>query len=94
MVIVAKPRSSRNSSIEAFVVCKNYQPPKNGYVPNMNNPLLNNNYCDWNQLLGLNKVIVPFMACGDLSGFDSDATYGLNVEGNNFILSYSLYLEI
>ena len=27
-VTVAKPKSSRNSSIEAFVVCQNYQPPK------------------------------------------------------------------
>ena len=26
-VTVAKPKSSRNSSIEAFVVCQNYQPP-------------------------------------------------------------------
>ena len=38
-VTVAKPRSSRNSSIESFVVCKNYQPPE-GYKPNMANPLL------------------------------------------------------
>ena len=27
-VTVAKPKSSRNSSIEAFVVCQNYQPPE------------------------------------------------------------------
>lgn len=27
-VTVSKPRSSRNSSIEAFVVCEGYQPPK------------------------------------------------------------------
>lgn len=26
-VTIAKPASSRNSSIEAFVVCRNYQPP-------------------------------------------------------------------
>jgi tRNA (cytidine32/guanosine34-2'-O)-methyltransferase len=38
-VVVAKPRSSRNSSIESFVVCQNYCPPK-GYVANMANPLL------------------------------------------------------
>ena len=30
-VTVAKPKSSRNSSIEAFVVCQNYQPPKGMY---------------------------------------------------------------
>ena len=30
-VTVAKPKSSRNSSIEAFVVCQNYQPPEGKY---------------------------------------------------------------
>ncbi|KAF8794498.1 putative tRNA like protein [Argiope bruennichi] len=42
-VTVAKPRSSRNSSIEAFAVCEGYHPPK-GYVPNMMNPLLDMQY--------------------------------------------------
>ncbi|XP_056273700.1 putative tRNA (cytidine(32)/guanosine(34)-2'-O)-methyltransferase isoform X3 [Pseudoliparis swirei] len=42
-VTCAKPRSSRNSSIEAFVVCQNYCPP-DGYVPNMSNPLLDHCY--------------------------------------------------
>lgn len=31
-VFCAKPRSSRNSSIEAFVVCRGYQPPA-GFKP-------------------------------------------------------------
>ena len=38
-VTIAKPSSSRNSSIESFVVCKGYKPP-DGYKPNMSNPLL------------------------------------------------------
>ena len=38
-VSICKPRSSRNSSIESFVVCQNYAPP-DGYVPTMSNPLL------------------------------------------------------
>ncbi|XP_033028673.1 putative tRNA (cytidine(32)/guanosine(34)-2'-O)-methyltransferase isoform X2 [Lacerta agilis] len=42
-VTCAKPRSSRNSSIEAFVVCRNYSPPE-GYMPNMSNPLLDHCY--------------------------------------------------
>ncbi|MGH0137657.1 UNVERIFIED_CONTAM: hypothetical protein FKN15_071613 [Acipenser sinensis] len=42
-VTCAKPRSSRNSSIEAFVVCQGYTPPE-GYVPNMSNPLLDHCY--------------------------------------------------
>jgi tRNA (cytidine32/guanosine34-2'-O)-methyltransferase len=38
-VTCAKPRSSRHSSIEAFVVCQGYAPPP-GYEPTMMNPLL------------------------------------------------------
>lgn len=79
-VTCAKPRSSRNSSIEAFVVCQNYQPPE-GYVPNMSNPLLDHSYdVDFNQLEGPNRVIVPFLACGDLSAYDSDRTYPLQLD--------------
>ncbi|XP_015272096.1 PREDICTED: putative tRNA (cytidine(32)/guanosine(34)-2'-O)-methyltransferase [Gekko japonicus] len=79
-VTCAKPRSSRNSSIEAFVVCRNYSPPE-GYVPNMSNPLLDHCYdVDFNQLGGPNRVIVPFLACGDLSAYDSDRTYPLQLE--------------
>uniref|UniRef100_A0A8C4ES64 Putative tRNA (cytidine(32)/guanosine(34)-2'-O)-methyltransferase n=1 Tax=Dicentrarchus labrax TaxID=13489 RepID=A0A8C4ES64_DICLA len=79
-VTCAKPRSSRNSSIEAFVVCQNYSPP-DGYVPNMSNPLLDHSYdVDFNQLEGPNRVIVPFLACGDLSAFDSDRTYPLQLD--------------
>ncbi|RKP14406.1 FtsJ-like methyltransferase-domain-containing protein [Piptocephalis cylindrospora] len=74
-VTCAKPLSSRNSSIEAFVVCQNYQPPED-YVPTMMNPLLDYPYTDEeNVLVGSNRVIVPFVACGDLGGFDSDMTY-------------------
>uniref|UniRef100_T1J1K8 Putative tRNA (cytidine(32)/guanosine(34)-2'-O)-methyltransferase n=1 Tax=Strigamia maritima TaxID=126957 RepID=T1J1K8_STRMM len=77
LVTVAKPRSSRNSSIEAFVVCQNYSPPS-GYIPNMANPLLNHQYdFDKNQLEGPNRIIVPFLVCGDLSAYDSDMTYPL-----------------
>ncbi|XP_074873613.1 tRNA (cytidine(32)/guanosine(34)-2'-O)-methyltransferase isoform X2 [Carettochelys insculpta] len=78
-VTCAKPRSSRNSSIEAFVVCRGYCPPP-GYVPNMSNPLLDHCYdVDFNQLEGPNRVIVPFLACGDLSAYDSDRTYPLQL---------------
>ena len=65
---------SRNSSIEAFVVCQNYSPPP-GYTPTMANPLLDHKYNDFNALTGVNRVVVPFLACGDLSAFDSDKTY-------------------
>ncbi|XP_075041661.1 tRNA (cytidine(32)/guanosine(34)-2'-O)-methyltransferase [Mixophyes fleayi] len=79
-VTCAKPRSSRNSSIEAFVVCQGYCPPE-GYIPNMSNPLLDHCYdVDFNQLEGPNRVIVPFLACGDLSAYDSDRTYPLQLD--------------
>ncbi|KAJ3596807.1 hypothetical protein NHX12_003207 [Muraenolepis orangiensis] len=81
-VTCAKPRSSRNSSIEAFVVCQNYTPPE-GYAPNMSNPLLDHSYdVDFNQLEGPNRIIVPFLACGDLSAYDSDQTYPLQLDAS------------
>ncbi|TPX66942.1 hypothetical protein SpCBS45565_g04122 [Spizellomyces sp. 'palustris'] len=76
VVTCSKPRSSRNSSIEAFIVCQDYTPPE-GYTPTMLNPLLDLTYDEKNELTGVNRVVVPFVACGDLSGFDSDQTYPL-----------------
>ncbi|XP_007491203.2 putative tRNA (cytidine(32)/guanosine(34)-2'-O)-methyltransferase [Monodelphis domestica] len=82
-VVCAKPRSSRNSSIEAFAVCRGFALPK-GYVPSMLNPLLDHSYHgDFNQLEGPARVIVPFLACGDLSAYDSDRTYPLQLEGGS-----------
>ena len=72
----SKPRSSRASSIEAFVVCQGYQPPA-GYKPVMTNPLLDHPRVDFGTLTGVNRVVVPFVACGDLSAFDSDRDYPL-----------------
>lgn len=75
-VSLAKPRSSRNASIEAFVVCQDYCPPED-YVPTMINPMLDAHYTDDNSLQGSNRVVIPFVACGDLNGFDSDQNYNL-----------------
>ncbi|CAG4956574.1 unnamed protein product [Colias eurytheme] len=80
LVTVTKPKSSRNSSIEAFVVCQNYNPPP-AYVPTMVNPLLDHKYCDFNQFTGVNRFIVPFNACGDINAYDSDTSYPLLLEG-------------
>ncbi|XP_077028505.1 tRNA (cytidine(32)/guanosine(34)-2'-O)-methyltransferase isoform X3 [Agelaius phoeniceus] len=79
-VTCAKPRSSRNSSIEAFVVCRGYSPPE-GFVPSMENPLLEPEAgLALSGLSGPSRVIVPFVACGDLSAFDPDRTYPLQLE--------------
>ncbi|KAI5467682.1 FtsJ-like methyltransferase-domain-containing protein [Mariannaea sp. PMI_226] len=110
-VIVAKPRSSRASSVEAFIVCINFQPPA-GFRASLEEPLGVGNRLE--QMLKereANKTeaevkdagtaskegivemevydstpedkergtrwIAPFIACGDLSAFDSDASYQL-----------------
>lgn len=70
-VTITKPRSSRNSSTESFVVCRNFELPE-GYQLNLINPLLHNTNFDWDNLEGINRFVVPFMCCGDLSAFDSD----------------------
>lgn len=73
-----KPRSSRNSSIEAFVVCRGYCPPE-GYVPTMVNPMLQLDYnFDFDSLDGVNRFVVPYVTCGDLSAYDSDKSYTLS----------------
>lgn len=85
-VTISKPRSSRNSSLEAFIVCEGYQPPAD-YVPNMRNPLLDQVYTSYNELEGSNRVIVPFIACGDLNSpdtYDSDKTYPLVLDGKEY----------
>ncbi|XP_033338234.1 tRNA methyltransferase 7-32 [Megalopta genalis] len=82
-VYCTKPSSSRNSSIEAFVVCKDYSPPE-GYKPNMLNPLLTHKSCDFNELIGVNRVVVPFVVCGDLNQPDSDTCYPLNYGGKEY----------
>ena len=78
-VSCCKPKSSRNSSIEAFVVCQGFRLPE-GFTPSMKRPLMDEQYrAGVNSLVGVERVIVPFLACGDLSGFDSDQSYPLNL---------------
>ncbi|CAN0131730.1 unnamed protein product, partial [Hapterophycus canaliculatus] len=78
-VTIAKPRSSRSSSIEAFVVCCGYAPPE-GFEASMLTPLLDHAYTASNERLGPARLVVPFVACGDLSGFDADQSYPLQME--------------
>lgn len=127
-VIVAKPRSSRASSVEAFIVCLNFRPPP-GFRASLEEPLGFGQRVD-GMLLERNaqlpivaeavmqdperatwcavpvptssmadegvtelevfdetpasdvkdkgiRWIAPFIACGDLSAFDSEASYQL-----------------
>jgi len=126
-VYVAKPRSSRASSVEAFIVCIDFRPPQ-GFHASLEEPLgvgnrLPEMLAERNAVLPITAVpaplqdeetgawsqaparpqdgpdedgiydievedltaepskdirwIAPFVACGDLSAFDSDASYKL-----------------
>lgn len=128
-VVVAKPRSSRASSVEAFIVCLNFSPPA-GFKASLSEPLgvgehlatlaaehkrqepitaattlqsaSSSAWCSSPTIprtinsdgvveltlpntgaeadLGDGKAtrwIAPFLACGDLSAFDADASYHL-----------------
>jgi len=110
-VRVAKPRSSRASSIEAFVVCEGFCPPK-GFTASLEKPLgagtqlptpaqpsqsldstskitrivrddgvieldFGSEEEDEDDEEGGQRWIAPFLACGDFTAYDSDATYHL-----------------
>lgn len=71
-VWIAKPRSSRNSSIECFIVAKGFTMPE-GYVPRLSPDFAT----------GLNgNGITPFIACGDLSAWDADRNYVLDQDAH------------
>ncbi|KAF3492404.1 uncharacterized protein GIQ15_01921 [Arthroderma uncinatum] len=87
-VSVAKPRSSRASSLEAFVVCEGFKPPvkdsdgpqgSKGGLGGFDNPVFGGARPG---VAGLSagdhhRWIPPFIACGDLSSWDADASYEL-----------------
>lgn len=124
-VVVAKPRSSRASSVEAFIVCLNFTPP-DGFKASLEDPMGVGDRLDkmarmkaqqapilapatlqdpergtWSAssfrpVAGMADTVVevtlpddevearqngrwiaPFLACGDLSAFDADASYHL-----------------
>ncbi|KAK4871600.1 hypothetical protein RN001_015724 [Aquatica leii] len=81
-VEIVKPSSSRNSSIEAFVVCLNYCPPE-GFDPTQITPFLDVRNKNFDSLTGINKVIIPFLVCGDVSTFDSDCSLQDSEEDNH-----------
>jgi len=73
-VVCSKPKSSRNSSIESFIVCKGFQMPA-GYNPSLDIPLLDHKYQgDGAEAASL---AIPFVACGDLGGYDADTVYAV-----------------
>lgn len=77
-VEIAKPKSSRTGSIESFIVCRDFHQPS-GYIPSLVSPMIEPNYSDANPQLGPNRIIVPFISCGDLGCLDADQDYPLDV---------------
>lgn len=73
-VTCAKPRSSRASSLEAFIVCEEYV-PREGWDPIRQIEESTHDYFKNMNLPVEERVVAPFLACGDLSAYDSDATY-------------------
>lgn len=88
-VSCAKPRSSRGTSLEAFIVCTGYR-PRPGWKPVLD-PSVSTE--DFFEHAGIGKSylqpdlefpfneerkVARFISCGDLSQGDSDATYSLN----------------
>eukprot|EP00798_Chlamydomonas_sp_ICE-L_P019256 gene19256-25888_t len=77
-VYCAKPRSSRNSSIEAFVVCRGFMPPP-GFKPIHLQRLMagvERSYPGPGDAEAV-RCSVPFLACGDLGAGDPDRSYAL-----------------
>ncbi|PSN45786.1 putative tRNA (cytidine(32)/guanosine(34)-2'-O)-methyltransferase [Blattella germanica] len=76
-VVIAKPRTSRNSSIECFVLCRDYTPPQT-FKPNMKKPLLS-----------LEEYPIPgrevtFHICGSEFSYDPDTIYKLELKERNY----------
>lgn len=71
-VFVAKPKSSRNSSIECFIVGKGFNLPQN-YTPE-----LSPDFCLLPQTSPTQTGITQFISCGDLSSWDADRNHSLD----------------
>ena len=80
-VTFCKPASSRSSSYECFVVARDYSPPPK-FSPKALSDYLQS---DWDPLVlddqgDFNRKWIPFMAQGDLSGWDSETTFPFGEE--------------
>lgn len=67
-VSCSKPKSSRTQSNEAFVVCQGFKMPP-AYAPVMTSYLLPRYGLEADE--AHDPVLVPFLTCGDLSGYDA-----------------------
>lgn len=68
-VYIIKPKSSRSSSVEAFIVCLDYDPPV-GFVIKKLSTLENYQEEEKEEKNNFDEKLIKFTTCGDLSGFD------------------------
>jgi tRNA (cytidine32/guanosine34-2'-O)-methyltransferase len=78
-VTCVKPKSSRVASLESFVLCRDYAPPAD-YVASFDGPMARGEFtvalpADASDT---DRYLVPFVVCGDLSGYDADTNYGVD----------------
>ncbi|XP_013732271.2 putative tRNA (cytidine(32)/guanosine(34)-2'-O)-methyltransferase isoform X5 [Brassica napus] len=82
------PRKRYKSLV--FSVCENYSPPEvfhprdlHRLLEKVGSPSGGSHLdCSSGWLEGPNKVYIPFLACGDLTGYDSDRSYPLPKEAD------------
>lgn len=67
-VDIFKPKSCRTSTKEIFAICRQYSPPE-GFNPKFMLPYLDFCNKDFNALSGVNRIIIPFLVCGDISAY-------------------------
>eukprot|EP01063_Lacrimia_lanifica_P016271 TRINITY_DN2287_c0_g1_i1.p2 TRINITY_DN2287_c0_g1~~TRINITY_DN2287_c0_g1_i1.p2 ORF type:complete len:291 (+),score=114.41 TRINITY_DN2287_c0_g1_i1:61-933(+) len=79
-VTTAKPKSSRNQSAEAFVVCQGHRLPEHyNAMDVLVNPMHHQAYDSLaHDATGPGRYILPFINCGDLSAYDSERAYELD----------------
>lgn len=70
-VDIVKPKSSRPSSVENFIVCRFFNPPPTYCLTNLSafSPFIPDYVPNKSHLLD-NKKIYEYTTCGDLSSFD------------------------
>lgn len=96
-VTCAKPKASRNSSFESFVVCQDFHLP-DGYVPSMERNLLDLLYLEdlededdddallYNSNVSSERGVCAdalFQGSGDVFGYDADQSYPLEEDGTS-----------
>ena len=59
-------------------MCQEYQPPDD-YIPSMEHSFLDFHYPSQREFMEQPRTMAPFLACGDLSAWDSDMTYPLQL---------------